>query len=586
MNYISSLINLNTPGHYFNVSILTISVANLVLILIMIAVFGLALILPFPKAKIIKPTEIDVIDKSKDDSSDDMWTAKLRKLGLRLLPPSKLIPDSQPAYVSSWIYVFGVATIAALIMIIFSGLALAIGGPDWWHTTAVGHFINSVHLWSVELFMAFMVIHLWGKFWIAAWRGKRTLTWITGVVAFLASIVEAFTGYLSQQNFSSQWISTNGKDAINSLGIGSFFNLMNFGQMLMWHILLIPSVLILVIAVHVILVRIRGVSHPLPVKRPKTKKDKVNLTIKDSQEWRGAERRYDILKEGFFAVLIVFALVIALATLLSSPDKPPVTIRTWSKIAPADFMGTVVSELSSTSETANYGPPYNNGRHNVQKILVSWQLLGGVREPINTAKDFVLQPLTKLSFNNEKLSVALKEYETATVSQQIKWNKAYNDVLPEVKFVNNNPIIPKANDGPVPIIVSSELMLARSGAIDEQLLSQQQFYGSNYTKPLLFIEDGNYFSLQAKKDHLIGSQWGVMNETGNYPGQPWMWLYTLWYQLPQFSTSGNVDLIAVYLTAVSTALLLFVPFIPGLRDIPSIIPIHKVIYRKWHKGKV
>ena len=80
--------------------------------------------------------------------------------------------------------------------------------------------LNSLHLWSVELFMAFMVIHLWGKFWMAAWRGRRALTWITGVVAFLASVVECFTGYLSQQNFDSQWISTSGKDAINATGLG------------------------------------------------------------------------------------------------------------------------------------------------------------------------------------------------------------------------------------------------------------------------------------------------------------------------------------------------------------------------------
>ena len=79
-----------------------------------------------------------------------------------------------------------------------------------------------MHLWSVELFMAFLVIHLWGKFWMAAWRGRRALTWITGVVAFVAAIMECFTGYLSQQNLDSQWIATNGKDAFNATGIGAF----------------------------------------------------------------------------------------------------------------------------------------------------------------------------------------------------------------------------------------------------------------------------------------------------------------------------------------------------------------------------
>jgi len=33
----------------------------------------------------------------------------------------------------------------------------------------------------------------------------------------------------------------------------------------------------------------------------------------------------------------------------------------------------------------------------------------------------------------------------------------------------------------------------------------------------------------------------MMNEAGAYPGQPWMWLYTLWYQVPPFSTSDNAD---------------------------------------------
>ena len=198
-----------------------------------------------------------------------MWTARARRRALTSLPPNKLLPDRQPAYVASWVYVFGVASLAALGIVIVSGFAIALGGPDWWHTNPVGHFFNSLHLWSVELFMALLVIHLWGKFWMAAWRGRRSLTWITGVVAFLASIVECFTGYLSQQNFDSQWIATNGKDAFNAAGIGAFFNLMNFGQMLLWHVVLLPIILIALVGAHVLLVRMRGVSHPLPVTRPR-----------------------------------------------------------------------------------------------------------------------------------------------------------------------------------------------------------------------------------------------------------------------------------------------------------------------------
>jgi hypothetical protein len=77
---------------------------------------------------------------------------------------------------------------------------------------------------------------------------------------------------------------------------------------------------------------------------------------------------------------------------------------------------------------------------------------------------------------------------------------------------------------------------------------------------------------------LTGSQWDVMNETGSYPGQPWLWLYTLWYQVPGWTNSANIDMIAIYMTGLATILLLLTPFIPGLRDIPRLIPVHRLIW--------
>ncbi len=191
------------------------------------------------------------------------WTGALRRRAEASLPPERLLPDRQPAYVSSWIYVFGVLTVAAFIWVLVSGVWLAVAGAAWWHTSTVGHFVNSLHLWSVELFFFFMVIHLWGKFFMAAWRGRRALTWITGVVAFVGSIGTAFTGYLVQQNFDAQWIATQAKDGLNSVGVGAWFNVLNTGQMLLWHVLLLPLVVGLLVVLHVLLVRRRGVVPPL-----------------------------------------------------------------------------------------------------------------------------------------------------------------------------------------------------------------------------------------------------------------------------------------------------------------------------------
>ena len=193
------------------------------------------------------------------------WTGRLRNKATASFPPEQLLPDKQPVYVESWIYVFGVATIAAFVVVLASGSLLAVQGPQWWHRSSTGHYVNSLHLWSVELFMAFMVIHLWGKFWMAAWRGRRAMTWVTGGVCFFGSVGTAFTGYLVQSNFDAQFISTQAKDGLNSVGIGSRFNVLNFGQMLMWHIFLLPLIVGLVVVVHVLQVRRRGVVPPFEV---------------------------------------------------------------------------------------------------------------------------------------------------------------------------------------------------------------------------------------------------------------------------------------------------------------------------------
>lgn len=196
------------------------------------------------------------------------WTVRLRTRLSRTVPAGQLLPDRQPAYVRSWIYVFGVASLAALVFVLASGVVLSLKGAAWWHTSSVGHFVNSTHLWSVELFFVFMVIHLWGKFFMAAWRGKRGLTWVTGAVAFIGSIATAFTGYLSQTNFDSQWTAGQAKDGLNAVGVGAVFNVLDTGQMLLWHVMLLPLLVGVLVIMHVILVRRHGVVPPFGAEPP------------------------------------------------------------------------------------------------------------------------------------------------------------------------------------------------------------------------------------------------------------------------------------------------------------------------------
>lgn len=205
---------------------------------------------------------------SELDDDPRSWTVGLRNRLSRTVPAGQILPGRQPAYVLSWIYVFGVLTLAAFLVVLATGTLLALKGTAWWHTSAVGHLFNSLHLWSVELSFFFMVVHLWGKFFMAAWRGKRGLTWVTGAVAFVASVGTAFTGYLVQTNFGSQFISTQAKDGLNSVGVGAEFNVLDTGQMLLWHVMLLPLALGVLVVLDVILVRRHGVVPPFDAQPP------------------------------------------------------------------------------------------------------------------------------------------------------------------------------------------------------------------------------------------------------------------------------------------------------------------------------
>ena len=233
-----------------------------------------------------------------------------------------------------------------------------------------------------------------------------------------------FTGYLSQQNFDSQWISTNGKDAFNAAGVGAFFNLMNFGQMLLWHVVLIPIVLVALVGVHVLFVRIRGVAHPLPVAGsghaatlpPTPRQSRSGQRASDAAEWRGPTRRYDIAKEATSRRWSCWSLRSCSQALLSSPDVPSITIRTWAQVAPADFLGTAASELAAparqqptvrrtTTKAAPSSASGSRGR--------PWP---GSTIPSTPPNRSCSAPLSHVAFSDHALATALSEYRAASSS--------------------------------------------------------------------------------------------------------------------------------------------------------------------------
>ena len=313
------------------------------------------------------------------------------------------------------------------------------------------------------------------------------------------------------------------------------------------------------------------------IRKPRTFK-----VDRDVVAWHGRYAPYDLAKEFLIALVVVVILVVGLAVLFGSPDDKPVTVRSWSTADAVYFAQTAATELDGTSGTATYGPPYNvNGT--AQSIgPISPAKWMGVHHPIDTAQDFVIGPLSTLP-DNPQVTAALNSYKSASATQQAAWTAAYEKAVANATFTHGRLVVPRGNYGPVATLIAEETSMARSGALDGALLSSRQFYGTDYTKPLLFIADGQYLANLADNQHLSGDQWGMMNETGSYPGQAWLWLYTLWYQVPPMNSSSNGDLQVFAIMIVLTLLLAILPFIPGLRSIPRWTRLYRLIWRQHYR---
>jgi hypothetical protein len=288
-------------------------------------------------------------------------------------------------------------------------------------------------------------------------------------------------------------------------------------------------------------------------------------------------RPYDLVREFVIAFGVVVLLTVGLALVFSSPDRKAITLRTWAEGAPADVVATATAELAGTSTSATYGAPYNRASDGQALGPLHLQRGAGVRTPVNSAEDLVIDPLQGVR-GDPSLTSALREWAAASHSRQLSWAGAYADALAAAP--NGNPShVAAGSYGPVPVLAGRFLTLALGGGLEAMLGAPSAFYPTDQTKALLLLADGAYLEDQARAEHLGGDQWGMMNEVGNYPGQPWMWLYTFWYQVKPFSTSENADALVWGLMMVLTAGLVFVPFIPGLRSLPRHLGVHRLIWR-------
>jgi hypothetical protein len=186
---------------------------------------------------------------------------------------------------------------------------------------------------------------------------------------------------------------------------------------------------------------------------------------------------------------------------------------------------------------------------------------------------------------NGALQKLISTYQAAPTKTQLGWTEAYTKALEKASVGPADTVKVAAGEyGPVGALMNELLIIAQSGDVEGDLIVGSRFFQTDYTKPLLFLADGEVLSKKAEEQHLLGDQWGMMNETGSYPGQAWLWLYALWYQIEPFKASVNADVLVMLIMTVLSLAFICIPFIPGIRSIPRRIPIYRLIWREHYRS--
>jgi ubiquinol-cytochrome c reductase cytochrome b subunit/cytochrome b6 len=134
-----------------------------------------------------------------------------------------------------------------------------------------GWFIRSLHKWSGNFMIVAVMLHMLRVFFTGAYRHPRQLNWCIGFLLLATTLTFGFTGYslvYEQLSFWGATVATNLADAVPLVGPWIAFFLRGgpeigentLTRFFILHIGVLPTVAFVLIAAHILMVRLHGVT--------------------------------------------------------------------------------------------------------------------------------------------------------------------------------------------------------------------------------------------------------------------------------------------------------------------------------------
>jgi len=141
-----------------------------------------------------------------------------------------------------------------------------------------GWLIRSIHAWSANLMVAAAVAHMVSVLLLHSYRRPRELTWVSGILLLALTLAFGFTGYLLPWNQLAFFATRVGTDVAAAVPVvGEFLVRFTRGgpdvtgatltRLFGMHVAILPMIATALIAVHLLLVQMHGMSVPHEVER-------------------------------------------------------------------------------------------------------------------------------------------------------------------------------------------------------------------------------------------------------------------------------------------------------------------------------
>lgn len=194
----------------------------------------------------------------------------------------ELTNEPVPNHLKRWWFALGGTPAYLFVVQIFTGILLAFyyqPAPDSAYESVeyitrdvtFGWYIRGLHKWAATLMIAAVILHQMRVYFTAAYRRPRELNWVIGMCLLICTLLTGFTGYslvFEQLSYWGATVAANISDAVPLVGgfckrmllAGAEYNEHTLSRFYILHAAVLPTTIVLLIAVHIAFIRLHGVT--------------------------------------------------------------------------------------------------------------------------------------------------------------------------------------------------------------------------------------------------------------------------------------------------------------------------------------